>query len=160
MMLRLGFVLAMMFVVLACTEINTRAGFASHAAQGAIRTAEITASSSIGGQPMAENQEFRAHLAAAFKKEFPSAEVVDSRGDIDIIFTIVDYVPGCLPHCDKVRTYRNWSCEIMGFVSSSDRDVPDSGLPFNLDGTTYNPWFDPAAICIQEFAKHVRRQAV
>jgi hypothetical protein len=159
MMLRLGSVLAMMLVVLACTETNTRAGFASHAAQGAIRTAEITANSSIGGQPMAENQEFRTRLAAAFKKEFTSAEVVDLRGDIYIIFTIVDYVPGCLPNCDKVRVYRNWSCEIMGFISSSDSDVVDSGLPFNLNGTTYNPWFDPAANCIQEFAKHVRRAA-
>jgi hypothetical protein len=157
-MSRLSLVLALALLASSCTKIRTRPGFASSDAVASIRKAEISASSSIGGRPMAESAEFRMRLASALKTEFPSAELVESRGDIFIIFTIVDYVPGCLPNCDAPRTYRNWSCEIMSFMPSKQSSLVPSGVPFNVDGSTYNPWFDPAENCIREFAKHVRQR--
>ena len=100
---------------------------------------------------MTDSPEFRMRLASALREEFPSAKLVDSGGEVYVIFTIVDYVPGCLPDCHSFRTYRNWSCEIMMF---NKQHTPI--LPFNVKGSTYNPWFDPGENCIREFARYVR----
>jgi hypothetical protein len=72
-----------------------------------------------------------------------------------VIVTLVDYVPGCLPNCKKFRTYRNWSCEVMVYPKESQ---PGAGtLVFNLEGSTYNPFYDPAASCASKFAKVMQR---
>src|SRR2546426_11886353 len=75
------------------------------------------------------------------------------------IFIIFDYVPGCLPNCDNPRTYRNWRCEIINFIPLRQSGRDASGAPFNVGGSSYNPWFDPAENCIHEFANLARRRA-
>jgi len=154
---RLSLLLALVLGASSCTSIHTSPGFASSDAVGVIRKVELSASSSIGGSPIADSPEFRMRLASALKTHFPSAEVVESDPEIFVIFTIVDYVPGCLPNCDKSRAYRNWSCEIMNFMPSKLPGPAAWGLPFKIDGSTYNPWFHPAEKCIHEFAKHVHQ---
>jgi|SRR2546422_3973279 len=159
MMGRLSQLIALVLVASSCTNVHTSPGVASSDAVVLIRKVEISASSSIGGKPMADSLEFHKRLASALKKELPSTEVVESGGDIFIIFIIVDYVPGCLPNCDKPRTYRNWRCEIMNFMPLRQSGRDASGAPFNVGGSSYNPWFDPAENCIHEFANLARRRA-
>jgi hypothetical protein len=63
---------------------------------------------------------------------FLVGEYVQEEISDNVIFTMVDYVPGCRPHCGQVKSYRNWTGEVMSH-----------GSFYNLEGTTYNPQFDP-----------------
>jgi hypothetical protein len=104
---------------------------------------------------MKENPALRDQVAAAFRQQFPSTELVESSSDMFVMFTLVDYVPGCLPNCEKFRTYRNWSCEVEMYPRESE---PQTGtLVFNLEGSTYNPFYDSAANCAARFAKVIRQ---
>src|SRR3954466_11700885 len=76
------------------------------------RTIQIFASSSIGGRPMGDDSTLRDRVAKAFLQQFPGIQSDKTHPDMVVFFTIVDYVPGCLPNCKKFRTYRNWSCEV------------------------------------------------
>ena len=102
LVLRAGIALIMLTSSLA--EIHTTPGGASP--DTSVRTFEISASSSIGGRPMANSRDFRKRLASAMKKVFPSAKLVRSGGDVFIIFTIVDYVPGCMPEICAASGFR------------------------------------------------------
>jgi len=117
------------------------------------RTVQVFASSSIKHSPMKQNSSLGDHVAAAFRQRFPNAELVESKPDMVVFFTVVDYVPGCLPNCEKFRTYRNWNCE----VEVSWESEPDTPLVFSFDGSTYNPLYDPATNCAARFAKIVRQ---
>jgi len=115
----------------------------------ATRTIQIFASSSIGGRPMGDDSTLHDQVAKAFQQQFPGIRSDESQPDLVVFFTIVDYVPGCLPNCKKFKTYRNWSCEVEIFAE------PET-LVFNLDGTTYNPFHDPAANCASQLTKTLR----
>ena len=68
-----------------------------------------------------------------------------------MIFTMVDYVPGCSPNRGKFRTYRNWSCEVMAYPRESNSEV--GTIVFNLEGYTYNPFYDQASNCASQLSK-------
>ena len=61
---------------------------------------------------MGDDSSLHNRVADASRKQFPGVRIVESQPDMVVFFTIVDYVPGCLPNCKKFRTYRNWSCEV------------------------------------------------
>jgi hypothetical protein len=127
----------------ATTEVRTNYTPPHHKPEP--RTVQILASSSIKHSPMKENSSLRDQVAAAFRQRFPNAELVESKPDMVVFFTMVDYVPGCKPNCKKFQTYRNWNCEVEMFPRESE---PEAGtLVFNLEGSTYNPLYDPAVNC-------------
>ena len=137
-----------------CATTNERTNYTPPHGKAEPRTIQVLASSSIKHSPMKENSSLRDQVAAAFRQRFPNAELVESKPDMVIFFTIVDYVPGCLPNCKKFRTYRNWNCEVEVFWESESKIPP---LLFNLDGSTYNPFYNPAANCAARFAKVMRQ---
>jgi hypothetical protein len=138
-----------------CATIEVRTNYTPPHGKAEPRTIQVLANSSIKHSPMKENSSLRDQVAAAFRQRFPNAGLVESKPDIVVFFTIVDYVPGCLPNCEKFRTYRNWTCEVEMFPRESE---PETGtLVFNLDGSTYNPLYDPAANCAARFAKVIRQ---
>jgi hypothetical protein len=137
----------------ATTEVRTNYTPPHHKPEP--RTVQILASSSIKHSPMKENSSLRDQVAAAFRQRFPNAELVESKPDMVVFFTMVDYVPGCKPNCKKFQTYRNWNCEVEMFPRESE---PEAGtLVFNLEGSTYNPLYDPAVNCAAQFAKVIRQ---
>lgn len=132
-----------------CATIHVRTNYAPPTGAPAPRTMEVFASSSIKGRPMARSDSLRERVALAFRNRFPNLRLVESNGDISVFFTIVDYVPGCLPNCKKFKTYRNWSCEVEEYPKEPGRNT----LVFNLDGSTYDPFYDPVTGCSSQFAK-------
>jgi hypothetical protein len=100
---------------------------------------------------MGDDPALRNRVADAFQKQFPGVRIVDSQPDMVVFFTIVDYVPGCLPDCKKFRTYRNWSCEVERFPRESNSEART--LLFNIDGSSYNPFFNQASDCASELSK-------
>jgi hypothetical protein len=134
-----------------CTTQNSRINFVPPQSAITPRTIEIMASSSIAGRPMADDPSLRNRVAAAFQRQFPGIQIVESQPDMVVIFTLVDYVPGCLPNCKKFRTYRNWSCEVMARPKESHSEV--GTVVFNLDGSTYNPFFNQASHCASQLSK-------
>ena len=100
---------------------------------------------------MGDDPALRNRLADAFQKQFPGVRIVDSQPDMVVFFTIVDYVPGCLPDCKKFRTYRNWSCEVERFPRESNSE--ERTLLFNIDGSSYNPFFNQASDCASGLSK-------
>lgn len=68
----------------------------------------------MGDDPTIRNQ-----VAEAFQRQFPGIRSDESDPEMVVFFTIVDYVPGCLPNCKKFRTYRNWTCEVEIFSVES-----------------------------------------
>jgi hypothetical protein len=97
---------------------------------------------------MGDDSTLRDRVAKAFLQQFPGIQSDKTHPDMVVFFTIVDYVPGCLPNCKKFRTYRNWSCEVEIFPVD---------LVFNLDGATYNPFHDPVANCAAQLTRTFRR---
>jgi len=100
---------------------------------------------------MGDDPSLRNRLAEAFQKQFPGARIVESQPDMVMILTIVDYVPGCLPDCKKFKTYRNWSCEVMGYARESNPEART--MVFNIEGSSYNPFYDPASDCALQLPK-------
>jgi hypothetical protein len=134
-----------------CTTLSTRTNFVPSPDALTPRTIQVFASSSIGGRPMGEDPSLRNRLAKAFQKQFPGARIVESDPDMVVFLTIVDYVPGCLRNCKKFRTYRNWNCEVMSYPRESN---PQSGtMVFNLDGSSYNPFYNPSSSCAYQLSK-------
>src|SRR5208282_475339 len=84
------------------------------------RTIQILASSSVGGRPMGDDSALRDRVAKAFQRQFPGIRSDESQPDMVVFFTMVDYVPGCLPNCKKFKTYRNWNCEVEIFAVDSE----------------------------------------
>jgi hypothetical protein len=103
---------------------------------------------------MGDDSTIRNRVAEAFQHQFPGIRSDESKPDMVVFFTIVDYVPGCSPNCKKFTTYRNWTCEVEIF--SVDSASGTSTLVFNLDGTTYNPFHNPAANCSEQLTKTFR----
>lgn len=140
--------------VSSCTTQNVRMNLVPSRGTPAPRTVQILASSSIGGRPMGDDSSLSDRVAAAFQKQFPRARLTQSQPDMVVFFTLVDYVPGCLPNCKKFKTYRNWNCEVMiyarGLAPEADTIV------FNLEGSTYNPFYRPASHCASELSKAAR----
>ncbi|HKD80868.1 MAG TPA: hypothetical protein VKH81_14320 [Candidatus Angelobacter sp.] len=119
------------------------------------RTIKVFASSGIKNHPIADNRFLRERTVAAFQKQFSGVRVIDSEADtadLVVIFTVVDYAPGCLPNCKKFRTYRNWTCEAMSYPRQPHSDSSGTFV-FNLEGSTYNPFYDPASSCASKLAR-------
>jgi hypothetical protein len=100
---------------------------------------------------MGDDPSLRDHVATAFQKQFSGARLVESQPDMVVIFTLVDYVPGCLPDCKKFKTYRNWSCEVMTYAKEPNPET--DSMVFNLEGSTYNPFYNPASNCASQWSK-------
>jgi hypothetical protein len=100
---------------------------------------------------MGDDSTLRDRVATAFQKQFPGIRSDESEPDMVVFFTIVDYVPGCLPNCKKFKTYRNWTCEVEIFAVKSESKTDT--FVFNLDGSTYNPFHNPAANCASQLTK-------
>ena len=79
-----------------------------------------------------------------------------SQPDMVVFFTIVDYVPGCSPNCKKFKTYRNWNCEVMVYPTDSRPDAHT--IVFNVTGSTYNPFYNPASNCARQLLRASRRE--
>ena len=118
------------------------------------KTIQVFASSSVGGHPMGDDSALHSRVVKAFQKQFPDSRLDESDPDMVVFFTMVDYVPGCLPNCKKFRTYRNWSCEVEVFTVETESKTDT--LVFNLDGSTYNPLLNPAADCASQLSKTFR----
>jgi hypothetical protein len=134
-----------------CTTLNSSINFVPPPGTPTPGTIQVLASSSIAGHPMSDDPSLRDRVAAAFQEQFPGSRLVESQPDMVVIFTIVDYVLGCLPNCGKFRTYRNWSCEVMAYATASNPEVDT--IVFNLDGSTYNPFYDQASNCASQLSK-------
>ncbi len=139
-----------------CTKQQVRINSVPQPGAISPRTIQIEASSSISGHPMGDNPSLRSRVTVAFQKQFPGARVVLSSTDMLVFFTIVDYVPGCLPNCKKFKTYRNWSCEVM--IYPRDAQPNTDTIVFNLDGSTYNPFHNPASSCASRLFKASRNE--
>ncbi len=100
---------------------------------------------------MGDDPSLRNRVDDAFQKQFPGVRMDDSQPDMVVFFTIVDYVPGCSPNCKKFRTYRNWSCEVERFPRESNSEART--LVFNIDGASYNPFFNQASDCASQLSK-------
>jgi hypothetical protein len=100
---------------------------------------------------MGDDPSLRDRVATAFQKQFPGARLVEFQPDMVVFFTLVDYVPGCLPDCKKFKTYRNWSCEVVNYARDSHPETDT--MVFNLEGSTYNPFYDLASNCASELSK-------
>jgi hypothetical protein len=118
------------------------------------RTIQILASSSIGGRPMGDDSTLRDRVAKAFQEQFPGIRSNESEPDMVVFFTMVDYVPDCLPNCKKFKTYLNWTCEVEIFAVQSGSKTET--FVFNLDESTYNPLHNPAVNCASELTKTFR----
>jgi hypothetical protein len=141
------------FGAVGCSSHEIRTNLVQLRGTPAPQTIQIFASSSIGGRSMGEDSSLRDAVDKAFQKHFPGIRLVESQPDMVVFFTIVDYVPGCLPNCKKLRTYRNWTCEVEIFAVESEPKTDT--LVFNLDGSTYNPFFNPASNCASQLKKRV-----
>ena len=137
-----------------CSSQEIRTNLARLRGTPAPKTIQIFASSSLGGRPMGEDSSLHDGVATAFQKKFPSARLVETKPDMVVFFTIVDYVPGCLPNCTKFKTYRNWSCEVEIYAVESESKTDT--LVFNLNGSTYNPFYYPASNCASQLTKTIR----
>jgi hypothetical protein len=151
-------ILSLLLVVSAagCTKEQVRMNLVPQRGAIAPRTIQIEASSSINGRPMGDDPSLRSRVAAAFQKQFPGAQVVQSEPDMVVFFTIVDYVPGCSPDCKKFKTYRNWTCEVEIYPRDSHPNTDT--IVFNLDGSTYNPFHNPASSCASRLLKATRSE--
>jgi hypothetical protein len=134
-----------------CTTQKVRTNLASVRENPAPHAIQILASSSIDGRPMGDDPSLRDRVAGAFQKQFPGARLVESQPDMVVYFTLVDYVPGCSTDCKKFRTYRNWSCEVVTYAR--DSHPGDDTMVFNLDGSTYNPFYNPTSNCASQLSK-------
>ena len=134
-----------------CTTQEVRTNLLPLRGTPAPQTIQILASSSIHGRPMGDDPSLRDHVATAFQKQFPGARLVESQPDMVVFFTLVDYVPGCLPDCEKFKTYRNWTCEVITYARESHPEADT--MVFNLEGSTYNPFYNPASNCASQFSK-------
>ncbi len=103
---------------------------------------------------MGDDSTLHDRVAKAFRQQFPGIRSDESQPDMVVYLTIVDYVPGCLPNCKKFKTYRNWSCEVEIFAVESESKTET--FVFNLDGSSYNPFHDPAANCASQLRKTLR----
>jgi len=104
---------------------------------------------------MGDDSPLRDRVAKAFQKQFPGIQLDESQPDMVVFFTMVDYVPGCLPNCKKFKTYRNWTCEVELFAVGSESQTDT--LVFNLDGSTYDPFLDSPADCASRLTKTFRK---
>ena len=137
-----------------CSSHHVRTNLSKLRGTPAPRTIQILASSSIGGRPIGDDSTLHDRVAKAFQEQFPGIRSNESQPDMVVFFTMVDYVPGCLPNCKKFKTYRNWTCEVEIFAVESDSKTET--FVFNLDGSTYNPLHNPAANCASELTKTFR----
>jgi len=116
-----------------------------------LKTIQVVASSSLKGRPMGDDASLRLRIERQLRTALPSLQIVQDSGYSQIIFTMVDYVPGCAPHCGEVTYYRNWGAEVTTWI----RDSPGNPatMPFAQDGWTRNPFVDPVQVFVRSFAK-------
>jgi hypothetical protein len=103
---------------------------------------------------MGDDLSLRERVATAFHKQFPDARLVKSQPDMVFFFTIVDYVPGCSPNCKKFKTYRNCTGEVTIYPTDSHPEAHT--IVFNLDVSTYNPFYNPASNCVSQLLRASR----
>ena len=116
-----------------------------------LRTIQVTAYSSIKGSPVGDDANLRLQIESQLKAALPNLQIVQQGGYSQIIFTIVDYVPGCAPHCAEVTYYRNWSAEVTTWVPHNPGNPAIT--PFAQDGSTRNPFVDPVQLFVRSFAQ-------
>lgn len=146
--------LTLLISAVGCSSHHVRTNLSKLGGTPAPQTIQIFASSSIGGRPMGDDSAFNDRVTKAFRQQFPGIRSDESQPDMVVFFTIVDYVPGCLPNCKKFKTYRNWTCEVEIFAVKSESKTDT--FVFNLDGSTYNPFHDPAANCASQLRTTIR----
>jgi hypothetical protein len=61
----------------------------------------VSVSSGLHGRPIADDPTLLDQLRLELQREFPATPIVKDAGDTQIIFVLLDYVPGCLPNCDR-----------------------------------------------------------
>ena len=119
------------------------------------RTIEIIGvSSALHGNPMKDDPVLLTDLRRELRRQFPSARLVDSGGDIQIIFILVDYEPGCLPNCGRFPTYRNWSGEVLTWMPRSGTNERSGTQVVGIDGWTYNPLISPIRAFVEQFRRY------
>ena len=115
----------------------------------------VTASSSIRERQHWPQDDLglQRKLETEIRKSLAGARLVrfaEDEDDYSIIFVMVDYVPGCDPNCAKFFTYRNWSCSVLA----------RRGQAFEVEGSTYNPFFSPTSDCVSRFLAFLRETDV
>jgi hypothetical protein len=145
------FYLLVVIGAVGCATQEVRTNLVPLQGTPAPQTIQIFASSSIEGRPMGDDPSLRDHVASAFQKQFPGTRLVESQPDMVVFFILVDYVPGCSPDCKKFKTYRNWTCEVMTYARGSHPEADT--MVFNLEGSTYNPFYNPASNCASQLSK-------
>jgi hypothetical protein len=99
----------------------------------------------------------RERLIDELRRVFPKAEVVDKNGEFQVLFVLVDYVPGCAPKCETAKSYRNWTGEVMTWIPAEEAGFVSYAMVFGVEGSTYNPRLDPAKRFATDFAKFIWR---
>jgi len=131
-----------------CTHVIEKPSYAPVAQLRTPRTLSLSASSAIGKSPMADDAGLLKNLEQAARRSFPHTSVVDDNADLHVIAVVVDYEPGCSPHCRKFPTYRNWSCTVLSKAPFAQA--------FGLEGSSYNPFVSPARDCMSRLAAFLK----
>ena len=136
-----------------CTTIHPRQRTVPLQQLRTPHTIAVTASSALSGRPMTDDSLLIRQIIAAVWRRLPGTQVVAWDADsseMQLIFVMVDYVPGCKPNCGKFPTYRNWSCTVLsGF-----------GQAFALDGETYDPFYSATDNCLSGLARVLKEAEV
>lgn len=131
-----------------CTLVIEKPSTAPPARLRTPRTLSLSASSAIGKRPMGDDADLLKNLERAARRSFPRARVVQGDADLHVIVVLVDYEPGCAPHCGKFPTYRNWSCTVLSKAPFAQA--------FGLEGASYNPFVSPARDCMSRLAAFLK----
>jgi hypothetical protein len=149
--------LAAVLCVVGCSSLTLDTCCVPASSLPPFRTIEIVgAGSSLHGRPIEDNKALVAELRRELKQEFPAASIVDSDADIQIMFVMVDYVPGCRPDCRRFSTYRNWTGEVMTWIPGPESNTVSGSQVVAISGTTYNPLHRPVREFVRQFKRYWR----
>lgn len=119
------------------------------------RTIEIVGvASSLHGRPVSHDPGLLAQLKRTLEQQFPNIPIVKSGGDLQIIFVMVDYVPGCLPHCRKFPTYRNWTGEVMTWIPKPGTNMVSGTQIVAFTGSSYSPFTNHVTTFVSRFKRY------
>ena len=143
-LMRYSLLLLLSLLCVSCSSLRTNTCCIAANSLPEFRTAEIVgASSSLHGRPIEDSRILRDRLRRAFQSAFPNVRFVEAGGDIQLIFVLVDYVPGCLPNCGRFPTYRHWSGEVMTWVPKQGTNLVSGTQVLAVEGSSCNPFHDP-----------------
>ena len=116
-----------------------------------LKTIQVMASSSLKGRPMGDDASLRLRIEKQLRAALPGLKIVQDSGYSQIIFTMVDYMPGCAPRCAQITYYRNWNAEVTTWVPDNPRNP--FTMPFAQDGATRNPLVDPVRVFVRSLSR-------